>query len=270
MQDTPQLKPHPPGHDALTMPGQPEQGSFSRQAGLHAHEQPAGPPSMVWVPGAGCMPLAPPEFYQQLQGAVTQSMVEACAQQVLALRQELAQFTAGRRQSAPHPSVQPQLQLQPPMQLPQPELPAQATSHSLPPAPIGRASPAPQQPAAAPGPGLPKLSVYDNLSQLCEAWFVGQYGLPPLKDLQQGQRGGKQRWSELSTFMQRPAELLRAGRSLAKAVQELEAERVSLEAQRFEHEAETFRQRPKGRAPKRPALTVAGFVSHKTNKRAWV
>ena len=227
------------------------------------------------------MPMAPAVFQQQLQDAVEQS-VQACAQQLHdmvkqqvcdAIRQELANFTVagpgGQQLSlALDPSSQPQLQQ--PMQLPQPEPLAQSTVLIMNPAPVGGASPVPQQPAAAPGPGLPKLSVYDTLLQLCEAWFVGQYGLPPLKDLQHGQRGDKQRWSEVSSFMERPAKLLQAGRSLAEAVQELETERVSLETQRFEQEAEKFRQQPKGRAPKRPALTVAGFVSHKTNKRSWV
>ena len=132
------------------------------------------------------------------------------------------------------------------------------------------ASPIAQRTAAAPGPGLPKLSVYKSLQQLCEAWFMGQSGIPPLKNLQQGQRGDKQRWSEISSVMEQAAKLLQAGGSLAEAVQELETERLSLENQRFDQEAEKFRQQPNGKAPKRPPLTVAGFVSHKTNKRSWV
>ena len=269
MRDTPWFKSHPPGRDALTAPWQSEQDSFSRRVGLH--EQPAAPPSMVWVPGAGCMPIAPLGFQQQLRDMLKENR-QACIEVKQALALHTAAGQSGQQlSSAPGPSPQPQLpQPQPPIQLRQPERLADGTVHSIDPALMLMASPIAQRTAAAPGPGLPKLSVYKSLQQLCEAWFMGQSGIPSLKNLQQGQRGDKQRWSEISSVMEQAAKLLQAGGSLAEAVQELETERVSLENQRFDQEAEKFRQQPKGKAPKQPPLTVAGFVRHKTNKRSWV
>ena len=119
MRDTPWFKSHPPGRDALTAPWQSEQDSFSRRVGLH--EQPAAPPSMVWVPGAGCMPIAPLGFQQQLWDMLKENR-QACFEVKQALALHMAAGQSGQQlSSAPAPSPQPQLpQPQPPIQLRQP------------------------------------------------------------------------------------------------------------------------------------------------------
>ena len=97
-------------------------------------------------------------------------------------------------------------------------------------------------------------------------------GLPPLKGLPDDQRGSKQRWSEWSTFMGEAASHMEAGRYLVEAVQLLEAERAELQERRFVAEEARWQaaEGRKAKKPKQPALSVAGFVAHKTGKRKWV
>ena len=80
---------------------------------------------------------------------------------------------------------------------------------------------------------LPKLGVYTSVQQICDAWFTGLDGRPPLKELPPEQRLPKQRWSDWGLFMAEPAQLMAAGQTLEQVVRGMERERAKVEQARF-------------------------------------
>ena len=49
----------------------------------------------------------------------------------------------------------------------------------------------------------------------------------------------------------------------------MERERAKVEQARFKLEEAKFAACRKGKAPKRPPLTISGYVRHKNNKQRW-
>ena len=203
--------------------------------------------------------------------AGVQQVAAPIMEQMASIQQRLSGMS---QQQLPMPQQPPPPQQQPPAQQQllchQPEPLADGTLHPLPSelytAAVGQSQPEPEPPAVQ---QLPIPGAYPSMQLLCEAWFSGVDGHPPLKDLPPVQRCPKQRWSDWGTFMAYPAQLMAAGQTLEQAAQDLERDRVEFQQARYDKEEAKHAANPKGKGPKRPALTVSGFVRHKTKKQRW-
>ena len=211
--DTDFYRSHRPGPDAFTAAWQPDIDSNHLRVG---YCQPAAAArSTVFVPGAGSVSVPPAGLQQQMLEAVqlgiqagVQQAVAPMMQELAALRQQVSipGLPQGHQQSAPSnqplAEPEPQPQPQPQLQHHQPEPLADGTVHRLPSALYTAAMATVPQPEHEPAAvqELPKLGVYTSVQQICDAWFTGLDGRPPLKELPPEQRLPKQRWSDWGLF----------------------------------------------------------------------
>ena len=164
MLDTPFYKAHRPGPDAMTAAWAPEVDTYYKRVHLH---QPAGQSSgTMYMPGYGCVPVGPASLPQQIAAAVEQAMDKRFG------------TAMGNQQPLPAQPAAAQQRAQSAQQQLHPEPLADGTVLALPPGPQVPFSPLPSLPAAAPQ-QLPRLSAYNTLQQMAEAWLVGQGAATP-------------------------------------------------------------------------------------------